>query len=386
MCGSEHLLCCPKDLVMFPRQLSHTAYLPGTPVSRKCHHIWLQAGVSAWHPWASRCGRAQPASWLCRKAARAFWLLLPAGEHCQGTVLGRQAVLPRGKGWRQPSAFSVYPGCLLVTRLTGKLGGCTAIGLLRPASLRACHCCLSLICRVAVPHWRLVIVVNCGAVLHWRLVIVVNYSAVPHWRLVIVVNYGAVPHWHLVIVVNCGAVPHWRLVIVVNCGAVLHWRLVIVNCGAVPHWRLVIVVNCGAVLHWRLVIVVNYGAVPHWRFVIVGLPKCWDYRCEPPRPAGRWDFNGPEAPHTARCQPTQQPCSPAHTQKPPEASRLSPHCPAVGLAPPHCRAWMCLLSSRSLTDGADEAGTKLFRCRLTQLDVDSHLAQCLAESTEDVMW
>lgn len=140
MCGPEHLLCCPKDLVM---------YLPGTPVSRKCHHIWLQAGVSAWHPWASRCGRAQPASWLCRKAARAFWLLLPAGEHCQGTVLGRQAVLPRGKGWRQPSAFSMYPGCLLVTRLTGKWGGCTAIGLLRPASLRACHCRLSLICRVS---------------------------------------------------------------------------------------------------------------------------------------------------------------------------------------------------------------------------------------------
>ncbi|XP_011933882.1 PREDICTED: Fanconi anemia-associated protein of 20 kDa isoform X3 [Cercocebus atys] len=40
-------------------------------------------------------------------------------------------------------------------------------------------------------------------------------------------------------------------------------------------------------------------------------------------------------------------------------------------------------------------GTALRRCpmcqkefgpRLTQLDVDSHLAQCLAESTEDVMW
>lgn len=40
-------------------------------------------------------------------------------------------------------------------------------------------------------------------------------------------------------------------------------------------------------------------------------------------------------------------------------------------------------------------GTALHRCpmcqkefgpRLTQLDVDSHLAQCLAESTEDLMW
>uniref|UniRef100_A0A2K5YEI5 FA core complex associated protein 20 n=2 Tax=Mandrillus leucophaeus TaxID=9568 RepID=A0A2K5YEI5_MANLE len=29
---------------------------------------------------------------------------------------------------------------------------------------------------------------------------------------------------------------------------------------------------------------------------------------------------------------------------------------------------------------------KEFGPRLTQLDVDSHLAQCLAESTEDVMW
>nr|3WWQ_C Chain C, Fanconi anemia-associated protein of 20 kDa [Homo sapiens]3WWQ_F Chain F, Fanconi anemia-associated protein of 20 kDa [Homo sapiens]3WWQ_I Chain I, Fanconi anemia-associated protein of 20 kDa [Homo sapiens]3WWQ_L Chain L, Fanconi anemia-associated protein of 20 kDa [Homo sapiens] len=29
---------------------------------------------------------------------------------------------------------------------------------------------------------------------------------------------------------------------------------------------------------------------------------------------------------------------------------------------------------------------KEFAPRLTQLDVDSHLAQCLAESTEDVTW
>lgn len=36
--------------------------------------------------------------------------------------------------------------------------------------------------------------------------------------------------------------------------------------------------------------------------------------------------------------------------------------------------------------GAEQGGMTAVSCRLVQLDIDSHLAQCLAESAEDVLW
>jgi hypothetical protein len=56
-------------------------------------------------------------------------------------------------------------------------------------------------------------------------------------------------------------------------------------------------------------------------------------------------------------------------------------------------SWLAMGEPRTLL-GASELGGGpscawwqfLLPCRLTQLDVDSHLAQCLAECTEDVVW
>ncbi|XP_016807962.2 Fanconi anemia core complex-associated protein 20 isoform X3 [Pan troglodytes] len=122
MCGPEHLLCCPKDLAMFPRQLSLTACLPGTPVSHKCHHIWLWVGVPAWHPRASRCGGAQPSSWLRQKAARAFWLSLPAAKlrHHSSRWLRRSGAFSSGSTLKPPPPPSPAPLCRTDNLRTGR--------------------------------------------------------------------------------------------------------------------------------------------------------------------------------------------------------------------------------------------------------------------------
>ncbi|XP_032749336.1 Fanconi anemia core complex-associated protein 20 isoform X1 [Rattus rattus] len=75
MCGPEQPLCCLADPAMFPRQLSHTACLPGTPTPHKCRRAWIQAALPAWHTQASRCGECSPLSegHAGREAAQASW-------------------------------------------------------------------------------------------------------------------------------------------------------------------------------------------------------------------------------------------------------------------------------------------------------------------------